>query len=212
MLGRAAALALGFVLVAAGQDAIYFERHFPGAVPERFEARVMQDGKVSYVEPGEESLELRIGSREVDPLFRHAEALKYFAKDLASDRRVASTGRKVLRYESGGEVRGEAVFDYSEVRLAREVASWFVKLAETLQHLRTLQRAYRFDRLGVNQALVNLEQAYQRDRVAAAVLLAPILCRISQQARIVHLARARAAGLLERMRAKSPSNIGCDGL
>ena len=127
-------------------------------------------------------------------VFDNAEALDFFSKPLASARKVASTGRKLLRYESGGQVRGEAVFDYSEVAEAREVASWFVRLAETQQHLLALERAYRFDRLGVNQALVNVEMAYERNRIVAPELLEPILDQIAKQPRIVHLARARAEG------------------
>lgn len=209
VLVRMLALALWAASAVAGQDAIYFERHFPGAVPERFEVRLAADGSALYVETDEDSVELSIGADEVEPLFKQATGLEYFARPLSSNRKVASTGRKVLRYESGGEVLGEAVFDYSEVKAAREIASWFVKLAETQQHLRELERTYRFDRLGVNQALVSLEQAFERDRVAAPGLLAPILCKISQQERIVHLARARAGGLLERMRSQSRSQFPC---
>ena len=210
MTARLLVLAVLCAAVASGQDVIFFERHFPGAVPERFEVRVGRDGRATYLEPGEDPVELVAGEDEVGPLFEQAAALRYFDKELASSRKVASTGRKVLRYESGGEVRGEAVFDYSETREAREVASWFVRLAETHQHLQELERAYRFDRLGVNQALVALEQAYDRNRVAAPAVLAPILCRITAHQRIVHLARARAEGLLERMRAQTGSQLPCD--
>lgn len=210
MTGRLFVLVGSCAAVAAGQDVISFERHFPGAVPERFEVRVGRDGRANYLEPGEDPVDLVAGADEVGPLFEKAAALQYFAKALASSRKVASTGRKVLRYESGGEVRGEAVFDYSEIKEAREVASWFVRLAETNQHLQELERAYRFDRLGVNQALVALEQAYDRERVAAPAALAPILCRITGHQRIVHLARARAGGLLERMRAHTGSELPCD--
>ena len=209
MFGRVLSIALWTVMVVTGQDLIYFERHFPGAVPEQFEVRLMRDGTAVYVESGLDAVELGIAEEEVAPLFKQAASLKYFSKPLASKRNVASTGRKVLRYESGGKVRGEAVFDYSEIRDAREVASWFIKLAETQQHLQSLERAYRFDRLGVNQALVNLEQAYDRDRIAASSLLVPILCRISEEDRIVHLARARASGLLERMRSRGRSGPVC---
>ena len=210
VVGRMLALALWAALVVAGQDAIYFERHFPGAVPDRFEVRVTAGGSAVYVESGEDPVELAVGEDEVKLLFKQAAGLGYFAKPLSSSRKVASTGRKLLRYESAGKVRGEAVFDYSEVRDAREIASWFVKLAETNQHLQELERSYRFDRLGVNEALVNLEQAFERDRVAAPQLLVPILCKISQQERIVHLARARANGLLERMRAARRSDLPCN--
>ena len=98
-------------------------------------------------------------------------------------------------------MRAEVVFDYSEIPEAREIASRFVKLAETHQHLTELERVLRFDRLGVNQALVHLEQAYERERIVAPELLEPILSKIAEQPRIVHLARARASGLLERIAA-----------
>lgn len=201
MLGRLLALACLVVCALSAQDVIYFEREFPGAVPERFQVRLQSDGKATYTESDEEPLELSIGDAEIAPLFERAEGLDYFSKPLASKRKVASTGRKVLRYESDGQVQGEAIFDYSELREAREVASWFVKLAETQQHLQSLERRYRFDRLGVNEALVKLEQAYERDRIAAAELLVPILTKIARHERIVHLARARAEGLLERIAA-----------
>ena len=198
-LGRTLALGCLLACAAAAQDLIHFQRNFPGAVPERFEVSLRSDGAATYTEAGEEPLELMVGAAEVAPLFDRAAGLDYFSKPLASKRRVASTGKKVLRYESRGQVRGEAAFDYSDVREAREVASWFVKLAETQQHLQSLERAYRFDRLGVNDALVRLEQAYERDRVAATGLLVPVLTRIAGHERLVHLARARAQGLLERI-------------
>ena len=200
---RTLVLAACLAAVAAGQDSIRFERHFPGAVPERFEVTLTEDGTAVYAEPGEEPEELEVGGEEAAAVFERARSLEYFAKPLASGRKVASTGRKVLRYESAGQLRGEAVFDYSEESLARETASWFVKLAETLQHRRALERAYRFDRLGVNHALVNLEQAFERNRIVAPRLLEAVLERIAAQPRIVHLARARSKGLLERIQTPS---------
>ncbi len=200
--GKLLALACALASAAAGQDTIYFERDFPGAVPERFEATLARDGQVLYTEPGEERVEIRVGEEEAATVFEQAAALDYFSKPLASRRKVASTGRKLLRFESAGQVRGEAAFDYSEEPGARDIASWFLKLSETLRHLEVLERAYRFDRLGVNQALVNLEQAYERDRVIAVEPLEIILNKIAQQPRIVHLARARAKGLLESIHEK----------
>ena len=195
---------LGVFVLAAVQllaaDAIHFERHFPGAVPERFEVRLSQDGTAVYTEAGEHALELPVGPRAAGRVFELAAKLDFFSRPLGSRRKVASTGRKLLRYEAGGDVRGEAEFDYSEDSNAREIASWFIKLCETHQHLQELERVFRFDRLGVNQALVNLDQAYERDRVVAAELLVPILGRIAGHDRIVHLARARAEGLLEKIR------------
>ena len=189
-------------LAAFGQDAIHFERDFPGAVPGHFEVSLGSDGTVRYAEEGEDPLEFSVREREARRVFAWAEDLDRFSKPLASSRRVASTGTKRLRYESMGRVVAEAVFDYSELRTARELVGWFVRLAETRQHLRQLERAVRFDRLGVNDALVKAEQAIESDRLAAPHLLEPVLMQISQHGRLVHLAKARAAGLLERIRAR----------
>lgn len=188
------------------QDAILFERDFPGAVPAWFSVRLEQNGTAAYTEGEEHSAELEIGEPAAREIFELAAELDYFSPPLASRRRVASTGQKRLRYEVAGEVRGEAVFDYSDNPRAREIASWFVKLAETQQHLWELERVLRFDRLGVNQALVNLEQAYERDRIVAADLLVPILGKIGAHQGIVHLARARAEGLLEKIVAEPKKN------
>ena len=202
MSARLTVLLLLAALAVQAQDSIHFEREFPGSVPGQFQVEVNRDGSALYSEGGETPIELQLGAATVEEIFENAVALEFFAKPLASQRKVASTGRKVLRYKSGGTVRGEAVFDYSDVPEARELASWFVKLAETQQHLLVLERTYRFDRLGVNQALVNLEMAYDRNRIVAPHLLEPILSQIAKQPRIVHLARARAEGMLERIRTR----------
>ena len=203
MFARLPVLVLVAALVCPAQDSIYFERQFPGSVPGQFQVELNRDGSALYSEEGEAPVQLDLGEATVKAVFDNAEALGFFSEPLASTRKVASTGRKVLRYESRGRVRGEAVFDYSEVPEAREVASWFVKLAETQQHLMALERAYRFDPLGVNQSLVSLEMAYERDRIVAPELLEPILAQIVKQPKIVHLARARAEGMLEKIQARS---------
>ncbi|MDE0106491.1 MAG: hypothetical protein OXN96_01715 [Bryobacterales bacterium] len=201
MLGRASAVGLLAVCSAGAQDAIYFERVFPGSIPDRFEVRLTVEGVATYSEDGEDSVDYEVGRQEAALVFDWAADLGYFSRSVASKRKVASTGRKLLRYEAGGQLRGETVFDYTEEPAARELASWFVRLAETQQHLQTLERLYRFDRLGVDQALVSLQSAFERDRIVAPRLLEPILNKIAEQDRIVHVARARARGMLERIHA-----------
>lgn len=197
-----------FLLVAAlsalgavGQDRIIFSRVFPGSIPEEFEVSLESSARVIYSEPEEEPVEFQIDEGESAVRFGQAEDLRFFSMELASKRRVASSGKKVLRFESNGVVRGEATFDYSDSEVARDLATWFVKIAETEQHLFELERVAQFDRLGINQALVHLESSFERERVVAPQRLVPILTRISTQKNIVHLARARAAGLLERIEA-----------
>ena len=185
--------------MASGQDTIFFSRDFPGALPAHFEVTLGQDGSVSYLETDEVTDQFRISEHESKTVFELASDLDFFRQPLASDRQVASTGEKVLRYESEGQVRGEQSLDYTENSTARDVIAWFVKLAETRRHLHTLERVFRFDRLGINKALVSLEKSFDRNRIVAPGQLVEILTKISGQDRIVHLARARADGLLERI-------------
>lgn len=200
MVGRLLAAVLCAVIGGFAQDVIHFERDFPGAIPEHFEVSLTRTGVATYLESGEDPIELEVGAQSAEVVFAYAAELDFFADSVASRRKVASTGKKVLRYESDGAVRGTVEFDYSEIATARKIASWFVNLAGTHRHLEELHRTFRFDRLGVNKVLVAVEQAFERDRIVAPALLVPILDKIVQQPRIVHLARARAEGLLERIR------------
>ena len=193
-------LALAIAAPITAQDIIRFERHFPGGIPEQFEVELRQDGLARYSEGDHEPVDLDVGREAAGEVFALAASLDYFSKPLASKRKVASTGRKTLHYESGGGRRATVEFDYSDSTDARELVSWFVKLASTYQHLVTLERTFRFDRLGVNAALAALEASVLRERVVALELLEPVLVKITQQPKIVHLARARAEGLLERIR------------
>lgn len=187
----------------SAQDRIVFSRVFPGSVPESFEASLDREGRVIYSEPDEEPVEFQLDRKEAAKRFEQAQALDFFAGNLASGRKnIASSGSKILRYETDEGVRGEAAFDYSDEAPARELAGWFVRLAETQQHLFEIERVARFDRLGINQVLINLENAFEYDRVIAPERFVPILTRIAAQNNVVHLARARAAGLLERIEAR----------
>lgn len=200
MLSRLLAAVFCAALGGFAQEVIHFERDFPGAIPEHFTVSLTRTGAATYAESGEDPIELEVGAQEAEEVFAYAAELDYFANSVASSRKVASTGKKVLRYESDSVVRGTVEFDYSEIATARKIASWFVNLAGTYRHLEELNRTLRFDRLGVNKVLVAVEQAFERDRIVAPGLLVPVLDKIAQQPRIVHLARARAEGLLERIR------------
>ncbi len=199
---RSLVLLVVFATGVFGQDRIVFSRVFPGATPASFEATLDSSGDVSYTESGEEPVEFQIAASEAAARFAQAKALAYFAIDLATKRKnIASSGKKILRYEADGKTKGEAKFDYSDEVDARQLVAWFVKIAETQQHIFELERVARFDRLGIDEALVHLENAFERDRVIAPDLLVPILTKINLQKNVVHVARARAAGLLERIEA-----------
>ena len=198
-------LFLGLILstaVAFAQDRIFFSRTFPGSAPEYFEVTVDESGAAQYREaPDEEPLEFTVDEAAKQELFDAAGRLDRFSKDIASKRKVAFTGDKVLRYEPAEGAPSEARFSYTEDETARQLVDWFHRASETERLLIELERVERFDRLGVNDALLALQSSYDRGRVVAPEQFLPILQKIVEQDRILHLARSRAAGLIERIEA-----------
>lgn len=189
-------------LTAAEGARLFFSRNFPGSAPAYFEVSVDAAGAVSYREsPDEDPLEHQASAETVRWLFETADKLDRFRQPLASSRKTAFTGDKILRYQSEGGETSEAAFVYTEVDEAKELVSWFLKLAETERHLIELERALRFDRLGVNKAVGALESSYNRDRVVDPEHLLEMLRKINDDKKIIHLARSRAAALIERIEA-----------
>ena len=186
---------------AAAAEAIFFSRDVPGSSPAYFEVEVDSEGQAVYREaPGEEDpLTFSLAAEDRDWLFAQAAKLDHFNRKLASKRKVAFTGNKVLRFLSDGETKGEAEFVYTEDKTAAEVLSWFLKVSETENHYIDIERALQFDRLGVNDALLNLHTAYDKGRIIAPEQFLPLLEKVVAQQKIMHVARARASALIERI-------------
>jgi hypothetical protein len=190
-------------LVAGAAEAIFFSRTFPGSGPPYFEVRVEADGSVVYKEAPDEQdpLTFSLDEQSRTWVFGKAKELDQFRRDLASKRKVAFTGDKILRFESDGAPAGEAKFVYTEDPAAAEVVSWFLKIAETERYYIDLERTLQFDRLGVNDALLNLHAAYDKGRIVAPEQFLPILEKVVAEQKIMHVARARASALLEHISA-----------
>lgn len=184
---------------------IFFSKSFPGSVPEYFEVVLEETGKAIYrgSPADEDPLRFDLPARDTNEIFTLAQKLQFFKKPLESKLKVANTGMKTLRYESG-EVRNEAKFNFSEDPDARALLDWFEKISETEQHLIALERAARFDRLGINKVLLLLEASWDRKHIVAPEQLLPLLDKIARQQNYLHIAQARAASLAERIRAGNP--------
>ena len=194
-------------LAPAYAQTIFFSKSFPGSTPAYFSIEIEQSGKAVYREAPDDDRPLRFELPPADAkaIFALAEKLQFFARPLESNLKVANMGMKTLRYENAS-VRSEAKFNYSEDPDARALSDWFEKISETEQHLSALERAARFDRLGVNKALLQLEASWDRRRIVAPEQLLPILDKIAAQQNYLHIAQARAASLAERIRAGKQPN------
>jgi hypothetical protein len=107
---------------------------------------------------------------------------------------------KTFRYENGAQ-KTEVKFNFSEDPVARDLADCFEKISESAQHRINLERAAKYDKLGVMKAMLLFEQSWDRKRIVAADQFLPILDRIAKNETYMHEARLRAARMADLIRA-----------
>ena len=187
---------------ASGDYRIFLSRTFPGSVPAYFDVVVESSGAVAYRESeDEEPLEFEIGAGELAEVLEHVKELDYFRIHVDSNRKVAFTGEKIFRYEGADGISGETKFNYTSNAAARALLAWFNKVGESERHRIELERTARFDRLGVNKTLLQFQVSLENNRIVSPAQFIPILRRIANNKKIIRIATARAAGLLERIQA-----------
>lgn len=208
--GRIVTLLLGacipFVLaaIAHAQETLFFSRDFPGSIPPYFEVELTSDGNATYRDgpDEEEPWTFTLRPHEAKVIFQLVRELDGLKRPIKNDRKVAFTGDKVFRYDGGNGQRAEAAYVYTEEPSAKALESWFLRMAESANHLFELERVVRFDRLGVNKALLYFQTSFDKNRIVASHHFLPVLRKVAGDQRFVHIARARAAALIERIEAE----------
>jgi hypothetical protein len=146
-------------------------------------------------------LKLQVPAATAAEMFALAEKLDRFKRPLESALKVAKMGMKTFRFEDGSE-KTEASFNFSEDLDARALLDFFERISETGQNYWTLERAVKYDKLGVNQALLQFTIAMERKRILSAQTFLPLLDRVAKNDSYLNMARSRAAGLADAIRAE----------
>lgn len=197
---------LAAMLSAADGPSIFFSRFLAGGVPPYVQITVERDGRAAYREtlddPDEKPIEFRLRRHEVDEIFELAEKVDFFRKPLESGLKVANMGEKTFRYIEGAQVH-EVKFNFSQDLNARLLADWFARMIESEQHYINLERTVRFDKLGVNKVLLQLQASMERNRLVAPDQFLPFLDRVAGNDSFLNMARERAAGLASAIRASN---------
>jgi hypothetical protein len=204
-----AVVALLVLLIAAsggaadGQTLIY-RKVFKGSSPEFTEIKVNAEGEATYdirsLNDEPDASPFTVSPRVVKKLFELAKQLNNFnGVELDVKRRIANLGQKTFRYE-GPEGNFEVTFNYTTNVAGSQLHQLFEGLARQQDHLSNLQRRLRFDRLGVNDALISFEADYNRKIIPEPETLLPVLEQIANDTRVVDIARQRARSLIERIR------------
>ncbi len=198
-----ALLILAAQLWGADGPRIFYSREQAGSTPAYVQVVVNRNGTAVYREsaddPDEVPLEFRYRPDEVDEIFHLADRLDHFRKPLESNLKVANMGLKTLRYEGDGE-NNEQQFNFSKSADARVLADWFARTAETARHVFNLERAIQFDKLGINDALLQLQITIEKNRLVAGDQFLPLLDKIAADETVLNMARTRAASLAQEIR------------
>ncbi len=189
-------------LAATAAPRLTYSKSFPGSTPAFIEITVEKNGAGEYKEdPKDENpLKFQLTDSEINQFFALADKLDHFSRPLESGLKVANMGMKTLRYEDGGRT-GESRFNYSEDMDARALTDMFECIADTERGFIELERAVRFDKLGVQNAILRIEVIRDQKRLISPEQFLPLLDRVTKNESFLHIARDRAAALAEGIRA-----------
>jgi hypothetical protein len=180
---------------------LFYSRAFPGSKPDYIQVVVDKSGDASYQEAVDDDLpvKFKLTPEEVKTVYDLAVKLDDFKHPLESPLKVAFMGTKTFRYIDGNE-KTEVKYNYSEDVTAQALQNWFERMAESARHNIDLERAVKYDHLGVDQALNGIEESFQTGRVVAPEQYLPMLDRVVKNETYMHQARTKAAELAEYIR------------
>jgi len=193
-----------------GSAVFTYRRIFKSSTPEFIEIKIDQSSdKGSYEirqlneDPGATPFDVSPGLRQ--KIFELIAKLNYFnGLDLDVHRKIANLGEKTFRYQRGSEAH-EVEFNYTVNSSAAQLLQICEGLARQQELVDLLLRRIKYDRLGVNDGLLELETDLTKGVLPEPQRLLPVLDQIAGDYRCVDIARQRARALAEKIRHPSSS-------
>jgi len=170
-----------------------------------YSVTVQSDGKCRFdgtphadetndTDPYQQDFTMSAANRQ--KIFDLAQKLNYFRGDFASPmKRIAQTGQKTLQYQSP-QVHGSATYNWSQNSDVEELTRLFTAIAMTIDFGRKLAFQYRFDKLGMDKLLKELEDQQASHGVEELAIIAPMLRKIANDPNLMNISRQSAERLL----------------
>ena len=192
---------LFFAALLQAAPRIVYTKSFPGSTPAFVEITVEQSGDVVYKEAvdDQQPLKFKLTAEDTKQIFELAAKVDHFKRDLESGLKVARMGDKTYRWEDDA-AKNETKFNYTVDLDGRALQELFEKISETEQHVIAVERAVRFDKLGVNKVLLQMQAAMERGRLVATDQFLPWLDRVAKNESYLNMARERAASIAATIR------------
>jgi hypothetical protein len=133
-------------------------------------------------------------------MFDLAAELKHFqGQDLDVHRKIAYLGEKTFHWDCGAEVH-ETKFNYTMNAAASQLLQIFEGLTRQQEDADLISRRMKYDRLGVNDALLQFESDLNRSLLPEPKRLLPMLEQIAEDPKFVDIARQRSRSLATRIK------------
>jgi hypothetical protein len=190
---------------AATGPKLTFRRVFKSSSPEFIEITIRSDSDSATYEIRQLDEDPGASPFEVSPalrakMFELTGELNHFqGQDLDVHRKIANLGQKTFRWEQASEVH-EVAFNYTLNSAASQLLQIFEGLARQQELLMLLERRMKYDRLGINDALLQFESDLNHKLLPEPERALPALDQIASDSRFVEIGRQRARALAERIR------------
>lgn len=196
---------LAFAATPNGGPTITYRKIFKSSYPEFVELKVSQGGTATYdihqLDEESEPVAFEINAALVQRIFDLAGKLHNFqGVSLDMHRRIANLGEKTFMYTKGSE-HNEVKFNYTLDDNATQLLNIFEGLARQEVDLSNLLRTMRYDRLGVNDAIIQVEIDFNNKLLPEPDRLLGALDQVSADDKFIDIARQRARTLASRIRA-----------
>jgi hypothetical protein len=183
---------------------VTFRKVFKQSFPEFVEIKVSENGQATYdirqLDEEANPQPFAVSRPLVDKIFQLAAQLHHFdGPSLDIHRKIANLGEKTFRYEKGSEVH-ETTFNYTLDASATQLLDLFEGLGREQTDLNNLERAMRYDRLGVNDAVLRLESDYNNKLIPEPERLLALLDQLAADEKYLDIARQKARTLAGRIR------------
>jgi hypothetical protein len=193
---------------ASAHARLSYRRIFKSSSPEFIEIVVRDDTNAATFEirqldedPGASPFE--VGAPLRARMFELAAQMNFFqGPDLDVHRRIANLGEKTFRWEKGTE-NHETKFNYTLNSAANQLMQIFEGLARQQELVTLLERRMKYDRLGINDALLQFETDLNHKLLPEPQRALPTLDQIASDSRFVDVGRQRARALADRIRHSS---------
>jgi hypothetical protein len=193
--------------VSAANATVTFRKIFKSSYPEFVEIKVNQSGAGTYdirqLNDESNPRAMQIDAPLVQSIFDLAARLHNFdGLDLEMHRRIANLGEKTFVFDRGAESH-RVTFNYTLNRDAAELLGIFEGLAREQTDLSDLDRTMRYDPLGVNDILLQIEKDLDHKLLPEPGQFLPPLDRVAADQHFIDIARDRARKLAVRIRSSS---------